>query len=200
MLKEDVLNEFRAAEALLEGHFILSSGLHSSTYLQCAKLMAEPQRAGKLCAALATKVKNQITRPIDIVVSPAMGGVVVGYEMGRQLGCNAIFTERVEGVFQFRRGFELAEGQHVLMVEDVITTGLSSRECIATITAHGGKVVAGCSLIDRSGGTADIGAPLVSLAQLDVPTYSEDALPPALAAIPAIKPGSRGLKTAAANA
>jgi orotate phosphoribosyltransferase len=193
MTLDEVLNEFRQADALLEGHFILSSGLHSAKYLQCAKLMAQPRRAETLCKVLAAKVKSAISGPIDIVVAPAMGGVVVGYEMGRQLGCNAIFTERVDGVFEFRRGFELAQGQRVLMVEDVVTTGLSSRECIETITAHGGNVVAGCSLIDRSNGTADIGVPLISLAALTVPTYAADALPPDLADIPAVKPGSRAL-------
>lgn len=193
MQTQDVLDEFRAADALLEGHFILSSGLHSARYLQCAKLMSQPKRAAKLCKVLADKVTAAVPSGVDIVVAPAMGGVVVGYEMGRQLGCNAIFTERVEGVFEFRRGFELTPNARVLMVEDVVTTGLSSRECIETITAHGGHVVAGCSLIDRSNGTADIGVPLISLAMLDVPTYAEDALPQELADIPAIKPGSRAL-------
>lgn len=190
---EEVLNEFRQADALLEGHFILSSGLHSAKYLQCAKLMAQPQRAAKLCQALAKKIKAVVQAPIDIVVAPAMGGVVVGYEMGRQLGCDAIFTERMDGKFEFRRGFELRNGQRVLMVEDVVTTGLSSRECIETITNNGGIVVAGCSLIDRSNGSADIGVPLISLAALSVPTYAADALPQELADIPATKPGSRAL-------
>lgn len=193
---DTILNEFRAADALLEGHFILSSGLHSSKYLQCAKLMADPERAAKLCAALAQQVTAAVGNRIDIVVSPAMGGVIVGYEMGRQLGCNAIFTERVDGSFVFRRGFALEPGQRVLMVEDVVTTGLSSRECIETITARGGEVIAGCSLIDRSNGAADIGVPLISLARLDVPTYAADALPAELAKVPAIKPGSRSLNAA----
>ncbi|MEM9879007.1 MAG: orotate phosphoribosyltransferase [Pseudomonadota bacterium] len=200
MHTDEVLEEFRAAKALLEGHFILSSGLHSPTFLQCAKIMAQPPRAAKLCAALATKVRNAIDTEIDIVVSPAMGGVVVGYEMGRQLGCNAIFTERVDGRFMFRRGFELTDGQRVLMAEDVVTTGLSSRECIETIEANGGTVVAGSCLIDRSNGTADVGVPLISLAQLDVPTYRADALPPELANVPAIKPGSRDLNAKASPA
>ncbi len=187
-----VMEEFRRAGALLEGHFILSSGLHSSRYLQCALAMSDPARAARLCGALAANVTAAGFTP-DIVVSPAMGGVVVGYEMGRQLGLRALFTERVEGSFVFRRGFALEEGARVLMVEDVVTTGLSSRECIETITQNGGNVIAGCCLIDRSNGAADIGVPLVSLARLDVPTYAADDLPESLESLPAIKPGSRSL-------
>ncbi|MEO0411142.1 MAG: orotate phosphoribosyltransferase [Pseudomonadota bacterium] len=191
MKTDDVLEEFRGAGALLEGHFVLSSGLHSSKYLQCALAMSDPARADRLCSVLAQKVLAALGEAPDIVVSPAMGGVIVGYEMGRQLGVRAIFTERVDGQFEFRRGFSLEKGQSVLMVEDVVTTGLSSRECIDTITQAGGRVVAGCSLIDRSNGTADIGVPLLSLAQLDVPTYQADNLPPELEDLPAVKPGSR---------
>jgi len=189
--KEQVLDHFRAADALLEGHFILSSGLHSSLYLQCAKVLMHPDRAAILCAALAERIVNRVGDVIDLVVSPAMGGVVVGYEMGRQLEVPAIFCERVDGSFALRRGFEIPTGARVLMVEDVITTGLSSRECIDTIRAEGGDVVAGCCLIDRSGGTADIGVPLIALAELVVPTYPADALPAELAATPGVKPGSR---------
>ncbi|CAE7594321.1 rsh [Symbiodinium microadriaticum] len=148
-VKRAVLKEFRKADALLEGHFLLSSGLHSPIYLQCARVMMDPRRAAKLCKALAAKVTAEINRPIDVVVSPAMGGVLVGYEMARQLKVPSMFTERVEGEFQFRRGFELTSGANVLMVEDVVTTGLSSKECIASIKAHGGKVVGAASLIDR---------------------------------------------------
>ncbi|PWR21407.1 orotate phosphoribosyltransferase [Zavarzinia aquatilis] len=189
-----VLDEFRAARALLEGHFILTSGLRSPMYLQCARVLMDPKRADRLCAALAALVRQQVGEGIDLVVSPAMGGVVVGYEMGRQLGVPAIFVERVDGQFALRRGFEIPEGARCLMVEDVVTTGLSSRECIKVIEALGGKVVAGASLVDRSDGKADIGVPLVSLLRLDVPSYSPDNLPPELAALPAVKPGSRGLK------
>lgn len=189
-----VLDEFRAAKALLEGHFILTSGLRSPRYLQCARVLMDPKRADRLCSALAEKVRAEVGEGIDLVVSPAMGGVVVGYEMGRQLGVPAIFVERVDGQFTLRRGFEIPEGARCLMVEDVVTTGLSSRECIKVIEALGGKVVAGASLVDRSDGKADIGVPLVSLLRLDVPSYSPDNLPPELAALPAIKPGSRGLK------
>jgi orotate phosphoribosyltransferase len=189
MNHNDVLNEFRAAGALLEGHFILSSGLHSSRYLQCARVLMSPVRSARLCKALAM----QITEKVDLVVSPAMGGVVVGYEMGRQLGVPAIFSERVDGKLVLRRGFDIPRGVRVLMVEDIVTTGLSSRECIAGIAEEGGVTVAAACLIDRSNGKADIGVPLYALTRLEIPAYADDALPPELAAIPAIKPGSRAL-------
>ncbi len=191
---DDVLNEFRAAGALLEGHFVLSSGLHSSRYLQCARVLMDPARAARLCKALADKVRGGGFDAIDLVVSPAMGGVVVGYEMARQLGIPSVFFERVEGKLELRRGFDIAKGARVLMVEDIVTTGLSSRECIAGIAEQGGNTVAAACLINRSGGKADVGVPLFALTELDVPTYAADALPPGLAAIPAYKPGSRGMK------
>jgi orotate phosphoribosyltransferase len=195
MLSHDqVLDEFRAAGALLEGHFVLSSGLHSSRYLQCARVLMDPARAARLCAALAETVRGAKLGHIDLVVSPAMGGVVVGYEMARQLGVPSIFFERVEGKLDLRRGFDIKAGARVLMVEDIVTTGLSSRECIEGIAAHGGVTIAAACLINRSGGKADVGVPLFALTSLDVPTYAADALPPELAAIPAYKPGSRGLK------
>ena len=194
LTQTQVLDEFRAAGALLEGHFILSSGLHSSRYLQCARVLMDGARAGRLCASLAAKVKALLPGPVDLVASPAMGGVVVGYEMGRQLGVPAIFFERVEGKLALRRGFTIPRGARVVMVEDIVTTGLSSRECIAGINEEGGVTVAAACLIDRSGGKADVGVPLAALAQLEIPAYAADALPPELAAIPAIKPGSRGLK------
>jgi orotate phosphoribosyltransferase len=195
MLSHDqVLDEFRAAGALLEGHFVLSSGLHSSRYLQCARVLMDPARAARLCAALAETVRGANLGPIDLVVSPAMGGVVVGYEMARQLKVPSIFFERVEGKLDLRRGFDIVAGARVLMVEDIVTTGLSSRECIEGIAAHGGVTIAAACLINRSGGKADVGVPLFALTSLDVPTYAADALPPELAAIPAYKPGSRGLK------
>jgi orotate phosphoribosyltransferase len=190
----DVLNEFRAAGALLEGHFILSSGLHSPRYLQCARVLMDPARAARLCADLAARVKGSGVGQIDLVASPAMGGVVVGYEVARQLGVPSIFFERVEGKLELRRGFDIVPGARVLMVEDIVTTGLSSRECIKGIDAHGGRTVAAACLINRSGGKADVGVPLFALAALDVPTYAADKLPPELSAIPATKPGSRGLK------
>jgi orotate phosphoribosyltransferase len=193
MTEDEVLDEFRAAGALLEGHFILSSGLHSSRYLQCARVLMDASRADRLCGALAERVKAIVPSPVDLVASPAMGGVVVGYEMGRQLGVPAIFFERVDGKLALRRGFSISPGARVLMVEDIVTTGLSSRECIAGINAEGGVTVGAACLIDRSGGKADIGVPLAALARLDIPTYAADKLPPELAALPAVKPGSRGL-------
>jgi orotate phosphoribosyltransferase len=195
MLSQDqVLDEFRAAGALLEGHFILSSGLHSSRYLQCARVLMDAGRADRLCKELAAAVKLGGHGAIDLVASPAMGGVVVGYEMGRQLGVPAIFFERVEGKLALRRGFNIPKGARVLMVEDIVTTGLSSRECISGISEEGGICVAAACLINRSGGKADVGVPLYALAALEVPTYAADGLPLELAAIPAVKPGSRGMK------
>ena len=186
----ETLNEFRAAGALLEGHFILSSGLRSARYLQCARVLMDPARAARLVGSLVAKLPAE-ARSVGAVVAPAMGGVIVGYEVARQLGVPSLFVERPQGVFELRRGFTLEPGQTVLMVEDVVTTGLSSREAIAAIEAAGGRVIAGACLVDRSNGKADIGVPLTSLIVLDVPTYSADALPPELAAIPAVKPGSR---------
>ena len=194
MNEDQVFQEFRDAGALLEGHFILSSGLHSGRYLQCARVLMDPKRAERLCRALAAKLRNLYPGPIDLVVSPAMGGVVVGYEMGRQLGVPAIFFERVDGKLALRRGFTIEKGMRCVMVEDIVTTGLSSRECIAGIAEEGGVTLAAACLIDRSGGKADLGVPLASLAQLNIATYPVDALPAELAAIPAVKPGSRGLK------
>ena len=194
MNKEDVLNEFKNAEALLEGHFLLSSGLHSEMYLQCARVMMDPARGARICSVLAEKVNMMIDEKIDIVVSPAMGGVIVGYEMGRQLGIPAIFTERVDGEFELRRGFEIPHGANVLMSEDIVTTGLSSKECIKTIEEYGGKVVGASCLVDRSNGKIDVGVPLVSLIGLEIPAYSVDNLPAHLKNSEAIKPGSRDLK------
>ena len=192
---DEVLGEFRAAGALLEGHFILSSGLHSSRYLQCARVLMDPARADRLCRSLTERISGDIRSQIDLVASPAMGGVVVGYEMGRQLGKPAIFFERVDGKLSLRRGFSIAKGARVLMVEDIVTTGLSSRECIVGIAEEGGVAVAAACLIDRSGGKAELGVPLFALTRLDIPAYAATALPPELAAIPAVKPGSRGLNT-----
>jgi orotate phosphoribosyltransferase len=194
MTANDVMQEFKASNALLEGHFILSSGLRSSLYLQCALVLKDPTRAARLCAKIAEMIPADIRAQIDLVISPAMGGVIVGYEMARALGKDSMFTERVDGSFTLRRGFEIPKGAKVLMMEDVVTTGLSSRECIACITAHGGQVIAAGALVDRSDGKADVGVPLYALLKLDVPSYPLDKIPAALAAIPAIKPGSRGLK------
>ena len=191
MTQDEVLNEFRAAGALLEGHFILSSGLRSPRYLQCARVLMDPARASRLAIALAQRIPREVRKDIQKVVSPAMGGVIIGHEMGRALGLPAMFVERPTGTFELRRGFRLDPGTRVLLVEDVVTTGLSSREAIKAITEAGGKVIAAAALVDRSGGTADLGVPFTPLIRLDVPTYAADAVPPELAAIPAIKPGSR---------
>ena len=191
MTDDEVLAEFRAADALLEGHFILSSGLRSPRYLQCARLLMDPARAERIANVLAERLPGEIRRDIDIVVSPAMGGVIIGHEMGRALSRPAIFVERPEGKFELRRGFRLDPGARVLMVEDVVTTGLSSREAIKAIGEAGGRVIAAASVVDRSGGGVDLGVPYTSLIRIDVPIYEADALPPELQAIPAIKPGSR---------
>ncbi|MBD8698812.1 MULTISPECIES: orotate phosphoribosyltransferase [Sphingomonas] len=191
MTEDDVLAEFRAAEALLEGHFILSSGLRSSRYLQCARVLMDPRRGARLAEALVARIPENLRASISAVVSPAMGGVICGHEMARALGVEAMFLERPDGVFELRRGFRLAPGQRVLMMEDVVTTGLSSKEAIAAIGRAGGETVAAAALVDRSNGAADLGVPFFPLIRLDVPTYAADALPPELAAIPAIKPGSR---------
>lgn len=191
MQEEAVLAEFRASKALLEGHFLLSSGRHSAHYLQCARVLMNPERAGRLAAALAAKLPHDIRRKINKVVSPAMGGIVVGQEMGRALQVDAMFVERPEGFFELRRGFSLEDGDVVLMVEDVVTTGKSSREAIAAIEAAGGKVIAAAALVDRSGGTVDLGVPFTSLVEINFPTYAADELPAELAELPAVKPGSR---------
>lgn len=191
MTDDDILNEFRAAEALLEGHFILSSGLRSSRYLQCARVLMNPARAARLANEAARRLPDDIRRAIDVVVSPAMGGIIIGHEMGSALNKDALFLERPDGVFGLRRGFRLEPGQKVLMVEDVVTTGLSSREAIEAVKREGGEVIAEASLVDRSNGSVDLGVPFFPLIRLDVPTYDADNLPPDLAAIPAVKPGSR---------
>lgn len=191
MTEDQVLDEFRAAEALLEGHFILSSGLRSPRYLQCARVLMNPSRAGRLAQAVAANIPAELRAQIGAVVSPAMGGVIAGQEVARALNVDAMFVERPTGTFELRRGFRLAPGQKVLMMEDVVTTGLSSREAIAAIAQAGGEVIAAASLVDRSNGTADLGVPFFPLIRLDVPSYDADSLPPELAAIPAIKPGSR---------
>jgi orotate phosphoribosyltransferase len=191
MTEDEILAEFRAAEALLEGHFILSSGLHSSRYLQCARVLMDPGRASRLAEALAERIPLDLRSRIDIVVSPAMGGVIIGHEMGRALGLEALFVERPTGSFELRRGFRLSPGQRVLLVEDVVTTGLSSREAIEAVAEAGGEVIAAAALVDRSGGDADLGVPFFPLIRLSVPAYEADRLPPELAGVPAEKPGSR---------
>lgn len=197
MTSEDVLNEFRAAGALREGHFVLSSGLHSGVFLQKNLVFMNAARSERLCKALAMMIRAKLAElggRIDLVISPAVGAIIPGYETGRQLGVPSLFVEREGGAFKLRRGFHLEPGQKVVMVEDIVTTGLSSRECIEAIRAAGGEVVCAACIVDRSGGKADVGAPLVALASLQVPAYAADALPPELAAIPVEDPGSRRLK------
>ena len=191
MTEDEVLSEFRASEALLEGHFQLSSGRHSAHYLQCARVLMDPMRASRLAAALAAKLPREIRQQIQKVVSPAMGGIIIGHEMGRALGVDALFVERPTGTFEFRRGFRLEPGDKVLMVEDVVTTGLSSREAMDAIAAAGGEVIAAAALVDRSAGSVAFDMPFFPLVQLSFPTYAEDELPAALAAMPVEKPGSR---------
>ena len=191
MQEDEILAEFRAADALLEGHFILSSGLHSSRYLQCARVLADPMRAGRLASALVASMPRDVRSAIEIVVSPAMGGIIAGHEMGRALGVEAIFLERPTGTFELRRGFRVKPGQKVLMMEDVVTTGLSSREAIKAVEEAGATVIAAAAIVDRSNGEAELGVPFYPLFRINVPTYPADALPAELAALPAEKPGSR---------
>ncbi|MEH3144470.1 MAG: orotate phosphoribosyltransferase [Methylobacterium frigidaeris] len=193
MTSDEVLDEFRAAGALLEGHFILSSGLHSAVFLQKMAIFTDPVRTARVCAGLAERIRERYGA-VDYIVSPAIGGIVPGYETARALRAKAIFVERDPGgPFALRRGFRIPEGARAVMVEDIVTTGLSSRECLAALKDQPGEVVGTACLIDRSGGKADLGLPLVALVTLDIPNYPADALPPELAAIPAVKPGSRAL-------
>lgn len=192
MTSEDVLDEFRAAGALREGHFVLSSGLHSPVFLQKNLVFMDGARCERLCRALAAKITAQVGA-VDVAISPAVGGIIPGYETARHLRVRSMYVEREGGEFRLRRGFQVEPGERVVMVEDIVTTGLSSRECIAAIRAAGGDVVAAACIVDRSGGRADVGVPLVALATLDVPAWPADALPPELAALPVEDPGSRRL-------
>ena len=189
---DDVLAEFRAAGALREGHFVLSSGLHSPVFLQKNLVFQHADRTERLCRALAGLITARAGE-VDAVVSPAVGGIIPGYETARHLRVPSLYVEREAGAFRLRRGFRLEPGARVAMVEDIVTTGLSSRECIAAIREAGGEVVCAACIVDRSGGRADVGAPLVALATLDVPAYPADAVPPELAAVPVTDPGSRRL-------
>jgi len=192
--QEQILQEFIDAKAILRGHFILSSGLHSNTYMQCARVLMDPKRAEKLCNQLASKLIQQFGNNFaDIVVSPAMGGVVVGYELARQLGLPAVFCERVDGKFQLRRGFELDSSLRVLVVEDVITTGKSSLETFNLVKEFGCKIIAEAALIDRSGLELEkvLGLQAVTLLKLDIKTFDADNIPDELKNVVAIKPGSR---------
>lgn len=189
---EEVIRHFREAGALLEGHFKLSSGRHSRIFLQKMLVFMDPVRTGLLCSALADVIRGNFGE-IDYVVSPAMGGVIPGYETARALGAKAVFVERENGVFALRRGFSVPAGARVVMVEDIVTTGLSSRECLAALADLGIRPVGAACLIDRSAGAADLGVPFISLARMDIPTFGPDEIPADLRDVPAVKPGSRGL-------
>lgn len=191
MTEEDVLSEFRASGALLEGHFKLSSGRHSAHYLQCARVLMDPMRAGRLASAIAAAMPRELRGEIEKVVSPAMGGIIIGHEMGRTLGKEAVFLERPGGVFELRRGFDLKPGEKVLLVEDVVTTGLSSKEAMAAVAEAGGQVVALACLVDRTSDEVHFDVPFYPLVRITFPTYAEDELPAELAASPVTKPGSR---------
>ena len=193
MNKEDVIREFKDAGALLEGHFILSSGLHSSRYLQCALALSEPSRAQRLSASLGKKILENIKTKIDIVVSPAMGGLIIGHEIARYLDVPSIFLERVNGKFELRRGFRIKPDANCLLVEDIVTTGLSSNESIDVIKGYGGNIIGEACLIDRSSGKANLETQLISLTSIDIPTFNKNEIPESLKDIPAIKPGSRNI-------
>ena len=190
-LKES-LKILKETDALVEGHFILSSGLHSPKYIQCAKLMSKPAKAKKLCMSLAEKIKNEY-KNFDLILSPAMGGIVIGYEIGRLLEKETIFAERVNGKFNLRRDFKILQNQKILIVEDVITTGKSSLECSNLVKDFKGIIVGYACIIDRSDGNSVIEGKIISQLELKIPTYSKDNLPDNLLSIKAIKPGSRNL-------
>tara|TARA_B100000927_G_scaffold253609_1_gene219392 strand:- start:1777 stop:2361 length:585 start_codon:yes stop_codon:yes gene_type:complete len=193
MNKDEVIREFKEAGALLEGHYILSSGLHSSRYLQCALALSEPSRAQRLSESLGKKILENISTKIDIVVSPAMGGLIIGHEIARFLDVPSIFLERVNGKFELRRGFTIKPDLNCLLVEDIVTTGLSSNESIEVIKGYGGNIIGEACLIDRSSGKANLETKLISLASIDIPTFHKDEIPESLKNIPAIKPGSRNI-------
>lgn len=193
--RDEVLDIFKEADALLNGHFILSSGLHSPVFLQKMLVFQRPDLTEKLCAAIAHKVRAVFGDLPKLVVAPAVGAIIPGYETARQLGLPGIFVERENGKFALRRGFSIEPGTKVIVVEDIVTTGLSSRECIECVRENGGEVMGLFCIIDRSAGQADVGVPLHALAEYEVPAYPADALPPELAKLPAVKPGSRSLKS-----
>jgi orotate phosphoribosyltransferase len=193
MNTEQVLDEFRGAGALREGHFILASGRHSPMFLQKNLVFQYPERTARLCKALAEKIQAQFGKP-DAIVSPAVGAIIPGYETARWLGVPAMYVEREDGAFRLRRAFRIAPGAKVVVIEDVITTGGSFREAVEPIEAAGGTVLCCACIVDRSGGRADVGFPLVALATLDVPSYAEGEIPPELASLPAEEPGSKRLK------
>jgi orotate phosphoribosyltransferase len=193
MNTEDVLDEFRGAGALREGHFILASGRHSPMFLQKNLVFQYPDRTARLCKALAEKIEARFGKP-DVIVSPAVGAIIPGYETARWMGVPAMYVEREDGQFRLRRAFRIAPGAKVVVIEDVITTGGSFREAIEPIEAAGGLVLCCACIVDRSGGRADVGFPLVALATLDVPSFAANEVPPELAALPAEEPGSKRLR------
>jgi orotate phosphoribosyltransferase len=193
MNTEQVLDEFRGAGALREGHFILASGRHSPMFLQKNLVFQYPERTARLCKALAEKIEARFGKP-DVIVSPAVGAIIPGYETARWLDVPAMYVEREDGHFKLRRAFRIAPGAKVVVIEDVITTGGSFREAVEPIEAAGGTVLCCACIVDRSGGRADVGFPLVALATLDVPSYAESEIPPDLAALPAEEPGSKRLR------
>ena len=190
-LKES-LKILKETNALIEGHFILSSGLHSRMYVQCAQLMSKPNQAIKICESLASKIKNNFN-DFNIILAPAMGGIIVGYELGKILNKQTIFSERVNGEFKLRRDFKIKEGDKVLIVEDVITTGKSSIECSKLVTLNNAKIVGYACIIDRTNGKSEIKDKIISQVELNIPTYKKDDLPKELLSIEAVKPGSRNL-------
>jgi len=189
---EESLKILKETRALLEGHFILSSGLHSPKYVQCAQLMSKPSQAIKLCESLADKIKNEF-KDFDLILSPAMGGIIVGYELGKILNKQTIFSERVNGEFKLRRDFQIEKGKKVLIVEDVITTGKSSLECSKLVKENNADIIGYACIIDRSNGKSEIKDKIISQVQLNIPTYKEDNLPKELLSLEAVKPGSRNL-------
>ena len=191
MKTEDVLNIFRECGAMLEGHFILTSGLHSPVFLQKARVFMHADKTEILCRALAERIREAHSK-IDYVVGPAVGGIIPAFETSRHLGVPNVWVEREDGIFRLRR-FEMEQGAKVIIVEDIVTTGLSIRETVEALQKLGAEVVAAACLVDRSAGKADVGVPLIALAEYEVPAYSADSLPPELAAIEAVKPGSRNL-------
>ena len=190
-LKES-LKILKETNALIEGHFILSSGLHSSKYVQCAQLMSKPDKANKICNSLTKKIQNEFD-DFNLILSPAMGGIIVGYELGRILNIQTIFSERVNGVFKLRRDFQIQKGTKVLIVEDVITTGKSSLECSKLVKENNANIVGYACIIDRSNGKSEIKDKIISQVELNIPTYNKNNLPKELLSIKAIKPGSRNL-------
>tara|TARA_B100001559_G_scaffold293568_1_gene274663 strand:+ start:1475 stop:2056 length:582 start_codon:yes stop_codon:yes gene_type:complete len=189
---EESLKILKETKALIDGHFILSSGLHSPRYVQCAQLLSKPQKALRLCNSLAEKITTSL-KEFDLILSPAMGGIIIGYEIGKILNKEAIFSERVNGSFKLRRGFSIKKNQKVLVVEDVITTGKSSLECSKLIIESGAEIIGYSCIIDRTNGKSVLKEKIISQIKLDIPTFTKDKLPKNLASIEAIKPGSRNL-------